>query len=61
MSGKPAIEKGVLAGKVIKNIAELTGGKGGGRPDSAMAGVGDLNKVDDALGQVEKIISELVG
>ncbi len=61
VSGKPAIEKGVLAGKVIKNIAELTGGKGGGRPDSAMAGVGDLNKVDDALGQVEKIISELVG
>ncbi|MCL1881468.1 MAG: alanine--tRNA ligase [Oscillospiraceae bacterium] len=44
-----AIKAGFKAGNVVKEVAAATGGKGGGRPDAAMAGIGDISKIDEAL------------
>ena len=60
VAGKYAVAKGAHAGKIVGKVAALTGGKGGGRPDSAMAGVGDKNKIADALNAVNDIIAEFV-
>ena len=46
---KDAIEKGANAGQIVKQIAAVAGGKGGGKPDSAMAGIADLSKIPEAL------------
>ncbi len=54
--GKQAVESGISAGKLVGLVAELTGGKGGGKPDSAMAGMGDLTKADHALSQVVSLV-----
>lgn len=59
--GKEAVAKGILAGKLVAKVASLTGGKGGGRPDSAMAGIGDPAKLDDAMIQVDDIVREFLG
>jgi alanyl-tRNA synthetase len=45
---------------VIKEIAAIAGGKGGGRPNMAMAGVPDLSKIDEALGSLPALIEKLV-
>ena len=58
--GKDAITKGLNAGKIVKAIAELTGGKGGGRPDTARAGVGDLSKIETALNELETIVKSML-
>jgi alanyl-tRNA synthetase len=58
--GKDAVSRKVLAGKVVQKIASLTGGKGGGRPDSAMAGAGDINKIDEALSQLGNVVKEFL-
>ena len=58
--GKDAVAKGVKAGDIIRNITAITGGKGGGKPDSAMGGGNDLSKLSDALGAVEGLVSEKV-
>lgn len=52
---KGAVEKGANAGKIVREIASLTGGKGGGKPDSAMAGIGDISKVDSAMNEFTTI------
>ena len=57
---KAALEKGAHAGNIVKQIAALTGGKGGGKPDSAMAGIGDQSKVKDALAQLETVVSDII-
>ena len=57
---KAALDKGAHAGNIVKQIAALTGGKGGGKPDSAMAGIGDQSKVNDALAQLEAVVSEFI-
>ncbi|MBQ8928441.1 MAG: alanine--tRNA ligase [Oscillospiraceae bacterium] len=57
---KAALDKGAHAGKIVQKLAALTGGKGGGRPDSAMAGIGDMTKVDDALAQLGAVVSEFI-
>lgn len=54
--GKEAQKKGAHAGKIIKQVSELVNGKGGGKPERAMAGVGDLSKIDSAVSQVEEIV-----
>ena len=58
--GPNAQEKGAHAGNIVKQVAQITGGKGGGRADSAMAGAKDLTKIDEALAAVEKIVLDMV-
>ncbi len=55
--GKDAVSAGAHAGKLAMGVAAITGGKGGGRPDSAVAGGKELSKVDAALGEAENILS----
>ncbi len=57
---KSAIAKGAHAGKIIQRIAAITGGKGGGRPDSAMGGIGKTYMVDEALGMLQSIAGEFL-
>jgi alanyl-tRNA synthetase len=59
--GKNAIAKGVKAGDVVREVAKLAGGGGGGRPDSAMAGAKDLSKLDDAIKATVEIVKGIVG
>ena len=56
--GKEAVVKGVKAGDIIKTIAPICGGKGGGKPDSAMGGGSDLLKLDDALAALDDFVNE---
>ena len=58
--GKNAIAKGVKAGDLVREIAKLAGGGGGGRPDSAMAGAKDISKLDGALAAVEQTVKSLI-
>lgn len=58
--GKDAVKAGAHAGKIVKEVAAVTGGKGGGRPDNAMAGVGDTTKVDEALMAIPEILEKLL-
>ena len=58
--GKNAVAKGLHAGNLVKQIAALAGGKGGGRPDSAMAGIGDIFKLDEALAKAPEIIRTMI-
>lgn len=53
--GKTAQAGGAHAGKIVKAVAELVGGKGGGKPERAMAGVGDISRIDAALTQAAEI------
>ena len=55
--GKGAIAKGVKAGDIIKTIAPIVGGRGGGKPDSAMGGGSDLAKLGEAMDAVEPFVS----
>ncbi len=57
---KDAIERGANAGQIVKRIAAVTGGKGGGKPDSAMAGIADLTKLDEALAELDNIVHEML-
>ena len=59
--GKEAAANGVHAGKIVQKAAAITGGKGGGRPDNAMAGINDLHKIDEALDALPAIIREVLG
>ena len=58
--GKEAVARGVKAGDIIKTIAPICGGRGGGKPDSAMGGGSDLEKVDQALAQVKALVAAKV-
>lgn len=57
---KGAVEKGANAGQIVKKIAAIAGGKGGGRPDSAMAGIADLPKIDEALAALPETAKEMI-
>ena len=59
--GKDAVARGVKAGDIIKAIAPICGGKGGGKPDSAMGGGTEVSKVDDALAAVDDLVLKVVG
>ncbi len=56
--GKEAVKRGIKAGDIIKTIAPICGGKGGGKPDSAMGGGSDLLKLDDALAALDDYVAE---
>ncbi len=58
--GKEAVKKGVRAGDLIKAVTAIAGGTGGGRPDSAMGGGRDADKLGEALGALEGLIKAAV-
>ena len=57
---KSAIEKGANAGTLVREIAAVAGGKGGGKPDQAMAGVPDAAKLDEALNAAKEIAAKYI-
>lgn len=57
---KKAVEMGANAGKLVREVAAVTGGKGGGRPDMAMAGIGDINKIDEAIHAFDGILTNII-
>ena len=59
-ANKEAQALGVKAGVLVKAVAQITGGNGGGKPDFAMAGVKDQTKIDEALAAVEHILNEQI-
>ncbi len=59
--GKNAIAKGIKAGDLVKNVCTICGGKGGGKPDSAMGGGKDMLKIDDALASVDDYVAVKLG
>ena len=58
-AGADAVKAGAHAGNILKEISAICGGKGGGRPDSAMSGGRDIDKVDEALSRVEEILAAI--
>ncbi len=58
--GKDAVAKGAHAGKIVKDVACICGGGGGGRPDNATAGGKDLSKIDAALAAAEQALSKCI-
>ena len=60
-SVSPAISKTVSAGQLIGKVAEMVGGRGGGRPDFAQAGGNDPSKLDEALRAVPDLVAAKLG
>lgn len=60
MASKEALSKGVHSGKIIKEIAAIAGGGGGGRPDMAQAGGKMPEKTEEALSKIETILETLI-
>ena len=58
MCTKAAIAKGLKAGKIVRAVAQIAGGNGGGKPDIAMAGGKDITKADEALYAVKGIVEK---
>ena len=58
-AGAEAVKAGAHAGNILKDISAICGGKGGGRPDSAMSGGRDIDKIDEALARVEEILASI--
>ena len=59
--GKEAVQKGFKAGDIIKHVTAICGGKGGGKPDSAMGGGSNVLKLDDALAAVDDFVAGKLG
>ncbi|HEX3039275.1 MAG TPA: alanine--tRNA ligase, partial [Caproiciproducens sp.] len=57
---KDALQKGVNAGQIVRQVAQIAGGNGGGKPDSAMAGAKDIDKLEEALAAVEKVVANMI-
>ncbi len=58
-AGKEAIKRGAHAGKLVKEVATLTNGRGGGKPDLAQAGGSDASKIQEAFAKVEELSQNL--
>ncbi len=57
---RSAVEKGANAGALVREIAAAAGGKGGGKPDQAMAGVPDASKLGEALDAAKDIVARYI-
>ncbi|MCF6465665.1 alanine--tRNA ligase [Clostridium sp. Cult2] len=60
MVTKDLVERGIHAGNLIKEVAKITGGGGGGRPDMAQAGGKDITKIEEALSMVSTIVEKQI-
>ena len=58
--GPDAVKAGIHAGKLVGTVSAVTGGKGGGRPDSAMAGGQDISKIDEALALAKETVANML-
>jgi alanyl-tRNA synthetase len=58
-AGPDAVKAGAHAGNILREVAAICGGKGGGRPDSAMGGGRDIDKIPEALLKAEEILANL--
>ena len=58
--GKKAIECGAHAGNIVREVARVAGGAGGGKPDSAMAGAKDISKIPEALKKASEIVGAML-
>ena len=59
--GKNAVARGIRAGDLVRAVSAVTGGKGGGKPDSTMGGGSEVLKIDDALAIVDDFVAEKLG
>ncbi len=59
--GKEAVAAGIKAGELVKAVSAIAGGKGGGKPDSAMGGGTEVLKIDNALAIVDDFVAEKLG
>ena len=59
--GKNAVARGIRAGDLVRAVSAVTGGKGGGKPESAMGGGSEVLKIDDALAIVDDFVAEKLG
>ena len=58
-AGSEAVKAGAHAGNILREISAICGGRGGGRPDSAMSGGKDIDKIGDALKRASELIAEI--
>lgn len=60
MATQDVVEKGIHAGNIIKEIAKIAGGGGGGRPNMAQAGGKDISKINEALQEVMALVEKQI-
>jgi alanyl-tRNA synthetase len=60
MADKESVKKGVHCGKIVKEVAAITGGGGGGRPDMAQAGGKDPEKLQAAMDILLLTVDKLI-
>lgn len=58
--GKDAVKAGAHAGNIVREVAAITGSKGGGRPDSAVAGIKESSKIGKAIASVSSIVENML-
>ena len=58
-AGPEAVKAGAHAGNLLREVAAICGGKGGGRPDSAMGGGKDIDKIPEALAKAEELLASI--
>lgn len=60
MVTKDLIDRGILAGNIVREVAKITGGNGGGRPNIAQAGGKDVSKLEEAFARISDLISDIM-
>jgi alanyl-tRNA synthetase len=53
-------ERGLNAGTIVRDVAAVAGGRGGGKPHMAQAGVPDAARLDDALAQAPRLVGAMM-
>ena len=60
MATKEAVSRGIHAGNIVREVAKLAGGGGGGKPESAQAGAKNLGKLDEALAAAKSVVESMI-